>query len=80
MPLELHPIASRPICARCNKPVDDLIEAEDHFMERLVFIACCHGERERVVIPWSDLASSVNTRLQFGRAFVDPPQLGPARK
>jgi len=54
-----------PRCAVCRKTVDVFEETHDAFMGRVVFVAKCHGESERVVL------TEAETRgLTFGEAFT----------
>jgi hypothetical protein len=69
-------LAQLPICDRCNKPVDRLEEERDDFCARFVLTACCHGERERVVVEY-EILESKQFEASAARAFVQPKQLGP---
>lgn len=44
-----------PWCAVCDKRCERVEEAFDQFMRRVVFTACCHGERERVILTEEEL-------------------------
>lgn len=70
--LHARELTTVPMCARCNKPVDRLIEVEDETFNRLIFIAACHGDRERIIITHDELLAMGGGSLQFGRAFVEP--------
>ena len=52
---------------------DDRAEAEDPGLDRIVFVAVCHGARERVVV------EGEKTVKDLGLAFLPegPPQLAP---
>lgn len=63
-------IEARPICDRCNKPVERMTEEHDDFCDRMIFVAECHGERERVEVTADELA--YHESIQFGRAFIQP--------
>ena len=56
---------ARPTCAVCHKPVETFEEVEDTFIDRVVFVARCHGQTERVV-----LQSGEASRVDFGLAFA----------
>ena len=63
-----------PRCGRCLREVERLVEYYDEFCQRLVFVAVCHGERERVDIHVDELESGT-INLSAGVAFRAPPQL-----
>lgn len=65
-------LSSRPMCARCMKPVDRFVEDERPFLGVVRFIAYCHGERECVDLMTSEVGQSIH----FGRAF-EPTNLLP---
>lgn len=59
-----------PLCAVCNKPCDSLEEYYDDFLERVVFTAVCHGQRERVTIERHELEALDRLNLSMGSAFA----------
>ena len=61
----------RPTCAICMVPVEEFYECEDAGLDRVIFIAVCHGARERVVVEGN------LTVRDLGLAFVPegPPAL-----
>jgi hypothetical protein len=65
-------LRNRPSCARCNSPVEHFEEVFDDFLCRVVFVARCHGDVERVVLSRVELALLDSGRLHFARAFVQP--------
>jgi len=75
--LHVRELKTLPICDRCNRPVDRLIEVEDTTFDRLTFIAACHGDRERITITHEELVVMRGGSLQFGRAFVQVRALPP---
>ncbi len=64
-----------PMCGKCLKPVERLEEYYDDFMRRVVYTACCHGERERVVIEEAIIESRLFDISTAGVAFLQPRQL-----
>ena len=61
---------NRPTCAVCQKPVDVFEVTEDpDFMRRVVLLARCHGETERVVIGIDDFRQMTRGRMAMGLAF-----------
>ena len=64
---------ARPTCAICMVPVEEFYECEDAGLDRVIFIAVCHGARERVVVEGN------LTVRDLGLAFVPegPPALPP---
>lgn len=66
-------IQARPTCDVCDKPVEQMVEVYDDFCRRLVLVARCHGESERVDI--EEVILREPTNIQFGRAFVRPKLL-----
>lgn len=48
-------VMTPPWCAVCDKRCERIEETYDPFMRRGVFTACCHGERERVVLTEAEL-------------------------
>lgn len=69
-------LSSRPTCAVCNKPVDEMREEEDPSFRRVTFIARCHGRTERVTLE-EDAARSIKI-MGFGFAFSSAPRQLPA--
>lgn len=65
-----------PRCARCGCEVERVEFDEDAAFDRLIITACCHGERERVVLGGEDLRGSID--LAPGVAFREPLRLGSA--
>ncbi len=62
-----------PLCGRCGKPCDRLTEEYDPFMARVVFMAHCHGERERVVLTEEEVCAAGSVfDISTGTAFVQP--------
>jgi hypothetical protein len=41
-------VSAVPMCAVCHRPVDRLVETQETFLEKVVFVAHCHGQSERV--------------------------------
>lgn len=66
------------ICDRCNKPVEQTIEQDFFvgvFTKQFTRISVyCHGEKQSVDITLRDLEHA--QQIDFGRAFVQPKQLG----
>jgi hypothetical protein len=67
---------ARPTCALCNKPVEEFYEAHDPFLARVVFVARCHGESQRIALDEQEIDES-RGKLDLGLAFVPegPPAL-----
>lgn len=63
-------LTARPICDRCNKPVEQFVEAFDDFAQRVIYVARCHGESERVDIDVKTIEAARKWDPQFGRAFL----------
>jgi len=57
-----------PMCAVCNKPVEELSVHEDFLSDIHVFIARCHGETDRGEVFRMDLAN--RARVILGPCFV----------
>lgn len=57
----------RPICAVCNKPVDELLMELCDFQYARRWIAVCHGQRQVVEIP--ERVLMFGERIEMGRAF-----------
>lgn len=60
-----------PWCGLCDKRCDKVEQEYDSFMRRVVFTACCHGERERVVITEDEMnflegRIAISASLAFG--------------
>ena len=67
-------LSARPICARCNKPVESFIEEyADGWGVR--FVARCHGERETITLTEKEACSGI----RFERAFAMPLSLPGSR-
>ena len=65
----------RPTCARCHKLVDSFEEQPDAFMDRVTFVARCHGQTERIMFLHPNLCG---LSIQgFGLAFVPAKELTP---
>lgn len=59
-----------PTCARCGRPVDEVVRWDDPVTLDLVFVAVCHGAREvGRVSPRAFLLD--DPRVSFGVAFAD---------
>jgi hypothetical protein len=67
-------LRAKPVCAICQKPVDRVHEEEDAVLDRWILTAYCHGERERVVLSFTDVS---NGPISFGVAFSDVRRLTP---
>jgi len=65
----LKDLRSVPMCGRCGKRCDRLTEWYDEFCRRLVFVAHCHGERERVDLGVELFDAIPDLRLDFTVAF-----------
>lgn len=62
-----------PMCGICLKRCERLLEEYDAFMQRVVYTAVCHGERERVVITEDEMNQvSVQLHMAMGTAFLAP--------
>jgi hypothetical protein len=57
------------MCGKCGKRCERLTEYYDQFMNRVVFVAHCHGERERVVLE-VELFDCRSFDISTGTAFV----------
>jgi hypothetical protein len=66
---------TRPTCDRCNKPVERFVEEYDPILRRVVYVARCHGESERVIVAESEIVAADRWAPEFGRAFVAPKLL-----
>lgn len=67
-----------PWCERCNRRCESVEEDYDGFMQRVVYTARCHGERERVVIDRHELEAGdhiLRVSISAGVAFRAPRQL-----
>jgi hypothetical protein len=64
------PPLTPPMCAACGKRCDSVTETYDEFMARVVFIAECHGERERVTIDKYELEALERVDVSMGQAFT----------
>lgn len=70
--MKIRKLESRPMCAVCGKPVDEMLEEEDEMLRRVTFTAVCHGQRERVTVNEELVESG---RVQgFGTAFANSPR------
>jgi hypothetical protein len=64
----------RILCARCQRPVERIVETRDDFMQRTRFTAICHGEREHVDFTDDELGR-VDSVDMVGVAFETPKRL-----
>lgn len=67
-----------PICAICNKPVDELTTTDNPPDRTFVITASCHGETETVAVPWTQIADAAYMSLG-GVAFAPKTQMRPIR-
>lgn len=61
------PLAAKPMCGRCGKPVESFTEERDEWTDCIVWIARCHGKREVVKVPSEVLQAARG--LELGVAF-----------
>ena len=59
-----------PICAICNKPVDELLEWVDHDKLQHWFGVKCHGAFEKSYMNREELMQFRDGTLSFGLAFA----------
>ena len=65
----------RPTCALCHKLVDNFEEQYDAFLDRITFVATCHGQTERQTLNHQEQRAF---RVSgFGLAFVPAKELTP---
>lgn len=57
------------MCGVCGRLVDRVTGEEDAFMDRMVFVASCHGERERIDVSFDELNAAPTFELR-GIAFA----------
>ena len=67
-------VRAKPTCAVCGTPVESMYEAHDPFMQRVVWIVCCHGKTERVQLDDCELAEAKG-EVEMGMAFVPAPEM-----
>lgn len=58
-----------PFCERCHKTVEAVSHYIDHQTDSVVFVAYCHGEKERIVIA-SDLLDSLLLAADFDMSKI----------
>lgn len=63
-----------PRCALCQRPVDELVSWFDVMRREWVFVAKCHGQTERVVVP-EELLVAAMRGVSLGDAFRGAPEL-----
>lgn len=56
-------------CAKCGRPVDEIVLVEDFVGDGIWMIVSCHGSREQTTLPRSFFADRMT--IVGGRAFVD---------
>jgi hypothetical protein len=71
--IEIGANLAMPLCAVCNKTVDELIQTRECQSWATVFVARCHGQQEVVTIPESVLG--LGDSVEVGRAFGVPKLL-----
>jgi len=57
-------------CAVCRKQVDAVENYHDPARDETVFVICCHGEKETVVLANRDTISAIEVRFD-GIAFSE---------
>ncbi len=57
-----------PRCAKCNKPVENMIEHYDQLTAETSLIAVCHGSTEKVTLS-DELLVDINGEIRFTEAF-----------
>jgi hypothetical protein len=62
-----------PTCGKCGRRVDRFDERHDTFTGKVIFVAYCHGETERVEFNDYELLRSPD----FSIAFRQTPRLSP---
>jgi hypothetical protein len=67
--------ALRPHCAVCHIFVADFAWSRDSMSRSILFVAMCHGETERYLIPFDDLPKIMIGGVAGGEAFTQPKQL-----
>jgi hypothetical protein len=66
--VNVYEVLQRPLCARCNRPVDVLMRHVDVRLREEVWTAACHGETEAVHL---DARNVIVDRWEpTNRAFV----------
>ena len=70
------PFRGWPICAACERPVENVATDRDPITGELIITALCHGDREEVKIEERILHET--KLLHIGGRVFDRPQLEPA--
>ena len=74
---ETKSLDTRPVCDVCDKPVAQFFETYDSFARRVVYVARCHGDSERIDVTEAELEAMRGIgSMSFGRAFVGAKRIG----
>jgi hypothetical protein len=68
----------KPRCHVCGREVEAFIIEESYAIDKIVMIAQCHGDEERVTLDFKDVAPFAieigGPRIEFGEAFLPKPE------
>lgn len=66
----LNPFLKPPICAVCDKPVDQIEAFHDPVMDLMHYKVSCHGDTERTTLSALTMIDSIT--IEFVKAFTKP--------
>ena len=66
----LKSLIQRPICAVCNKLVDDIRSMYDPMRDVIHYRVWCHGSTEQDTLDAATMEGSIS--VEFGKAFTKP--------